>query len=144
MPPGLQDGISEAIERLIENVEEASNIEIIYSGCANLSTKIDERKQLSIYRIVQELLTNIIKHASATKVLLSLKEENGQIIIDIVDNGKGFNTFSAKKGLGLQNIQNRVEVYNGTFKITSAENEGTTATVSIPGRLSRQEMQSSH
>jgi signal transduction histidine kinase len=87
---------------------------------------------MAFYRITQELLTNIVKHAEAKNVLISFTEQDEHIVLKIKDDGKGFDTFATHEGIGLRNIQNRAEVLNGTFKIESGQDVGSAVTVFIP------------
>jgi PAS domain S-box-containing protein len=88
--------------------------------------------RLSIYRIIQEQLGNIVKHAKAKNVLLSLCKKNKNWELKIRDDGVGFNTNRKRKGVGLKNIRSRVEIYNGSFSITSSEGKGCCLFITIP------------
>ncbi len=92
---------------------------------------LSERYKLNIYRILQESFQNIIKHANANFVLLNLSI-NDEINILIEDNGKGFNKGKIKKGIGLQNINDRLQSLKGTLYIDSKLNRGTTININIP------------
>ena len=96
---------------------------------------LDKGLQVTIYRIVQEQLNNIVKHANASKVVVEIGYDADKLKISICDNGVGFEREKAGKGLGLNNMKNRVEVYKGTFEIVSAVGKGTTITVRFPHRL---------
>jgi len=92
---------------------------------------LPERYKLNIYRILQESFQNIVKHANANFVLLNFSINN-EINILIEDNGKGFNKGKIKKGIGLQNIKDRLQSLNGTLYIDSKLNRGTTININIP------------
>jgi two-component system sensor histidine kinase UhpB len=124
-PPSLNDyGLVEAITELIENIRLTKTFEI------NLNVKVDSLnqfnslQQLYIYRIIQEQLNNIIKHANAKNVWVELIENYHSIDLIVRDDGKGFNPKEKSGGIGLTNIQNRAELLNGTLEIISAPNEG--------------------
>lgn len=87
---------------------------------------INNISKINVYRIIQEALQNIDKYAQATKVILSMKKVGESIQIQITDNGIGFNTNASKKGIGLENMKNRMKEINGTFQIESKNNIGTT------------------
>jgi signal transduction histidine kinase len=88
--------------------------------------------RIQIIYILQEILTNIIKHSSATKVQITVYQENKLLNISIDDNGIGFNTNKIeKKGLGFISIQNRLEPLSGTFSISS-DTKGTSISIIIP------------
>ncbi len=82
-----------------------------------------ERKQ-AIYRIIQEQLNNILKHADASKVEIELKDDAGGLIVTISDNGKGFDPIAKREGIGLKNIINRAGLYNGKIDIVSSPGNG--------------------
>jgi len=93
-----------------------------------------EKKAFSMYRIVQEGLNNIAKHAHATEAKLALIENEGNSLIVIEDNGTGFNKemINRNKGNGLSNMRQRTLLLNGTISIESGINSGTVIMVKIP------------
>ncbi|MGZ3849705.1 MAG: PAS domain-containing sensor histidine kinase [Flavisolibacter sp.] len=93
---------------------------------------LKEGQKVLLYRIIQEQLNNIIKHAEATAVSITLDQEEGRLTLLVVDNGKGFDTKVSRKGIGLSNMQHRVSLYKGTVELHSETNKGTRLFVSIP------------
>jgi signal transduction histidine kinase len=93
---------------------------------------IELNAQRNIYRVVQELLNNTIKHASATKVKLSLKRNTQKLVLHFYNNGKVFNPIKVKKGIGLKSIMNRAYFYNGLVNITSTKVTGTNFIIELP------------
>lgn len=89
--------------------------------------------QINIYRIVQEILTNAIRHAQAGNIVLQCSQDENNFFITIEDDGKGFDTamLSAKKGMGLDNVKNRVEYLKGKTEIISSPGEGTTVNIEL-------------
>ena len=85
-----------------------------------------------LYRIVQEQLNNIVKHANARSVTIRLSFKSQHLHLTIVDDGVGFNTDHLRMGIGLQNIQNRVEFYAGNLNIISAEGKGCRMEITVP------------
>jgi len=87
-----------------------------------------------LFRILQELLTNIARHANATKVKVSLVEEAGKIALKVMDNGRGITRkqISDPRAFGLLGIRERVHFWQGEFNISGAPDKGTTAVVTIP------------
>lgn len=81
--------------------------------------------KVQLKRIIQEILTNIDKHAEATFIALSLRHTSNFLILKITDNGKGLNLNIAKSGLGLKNIESRVQFMNGKYKVKSELGKGT-------------------
>ncbi len=88
---------------------------------------------LNIYRIIQELLHNIVKHAMATEVVVLLNNSDDEISLIVEDNGKGMSA-EAADGIGLINIRDRVNAHSGTVEIESASGKGTLVSICIPHR----------
>lgn len=108
---------------------------------AKLHTDIDETikwetlqsdTKINLYRILQEALFNIHKHAQAEHVFVNISQQNGQVVLDIHDDGNGFAISHRKSGIGLQNLKARTKECNGLFHVTSEKGKGTTILVSIP------------
>lgn len=108
---------------------------------AELSSSLDESIQwdrvenavkINLYRILQESLQNINKYANAQNITVEFKKENNQIRFKITDDGIGFDVNTKKKGIGLQNMQSRVQECGGTFEIKSKKGKGTTTVVLVP------------
>lgn len=97
-------------------------------------TNIEEQKKLIIFRILQESLQNILKHAKAKKIEVFYRYHEDCLKLDIVDDGAGFNNEGVHKkdGLGLQNIINRAALIGGRATINSIINQGTTVTIILP------------
>ena len=94
--------------------------------------KMDSNIKMNIYRIFQESLHNISKYANATKIEANIFKNENSIKVIIADNGKGFNTSKTKEGIGLKNMQSRVDSIGGTFEINSEINLGTSIVLEIP------------
>lgn len=124
-PSLIQDmGLLEAIEQLVEKINLTQKLKVhFYTN--SLSRIFKEAERMVIYRIVQEQVNNILKHAQASTVVIQLLEKNGYVNLSISDNGIGFNQKSVKLGLGLRSIKNRVDYCNGTMKIHSSPGKGT-------------------
>ncbi|MNX14609.1 Sensor histidine kinase ComP [compost metagenome] len=120
-----------ALKELCESVMDR-DMEVDFQPI-NITKDIGLSQQISIYRIVQEILANILKHAGATEILLQCSENQHRFYITVEDNGKGFDVESSnlKNGLGLANIRKRVEYFNGRFDIASTINEGTTINIEL-------------
>ncbi|WP_438423426.1 tetratricopeptide repeat-containing sensor histidine kinase [Aquimarina macrocephali] len=100
---------------------------------------ISESLQLTIYRIIQELITNINKHAQATEVSINIAihEESNIVNMIVEDNGRGFNTKKNNSGVGLRSIKQRISDNNGLIKIDSNYGIGTVICVELPIRISK-------
>ena len=95
----------------------------------NLSENIPFKTQMALYRIAQESISNITKFAQATNVIVQISQNNNVLNLTIEDDGIGFDKSEIVYGLGLKNIQNRVQLINGTVEIASNKGEGTTINV---------------
>jgi len=87
---------------------------------------IDSLIKVTVFRIVQESLLNISKHANANTCYVSILLDDGHLILEIKDDGIGFDLNANKHGIGLQNIQERAKAINANLEIISEPNEGTT------------------
>ncbi len=124
--PGLllEEGLSSALLTLCEKTEKSTNIEVDFMECGNIPP-LDMEILLSLYRMVQELIQNVLKHAQATLLLIQLSCVNNMLNITIEDNGIGCSAFDSKKETGLRNIRRRVNALKGSFDIRSSPGCGT-------------------
>ena len=132
-PAALDDfGLVPALERLVQTYSETTGIAV------ELEAGLGERRlpaelETTLYRIVQEALTNIVKHADATKVSVLLVRREGSVTAVIEDDGRGFDPGNAREGrLGLLGMRERAELHDGRLKIEAAEGSGTTLVVEVP------------
>jgi signal transduction histidine kinase len=93
---------------------------------------VSNRMKIHIYRIIQESLHNIYKHANATEVKISFELKNNVICLSLIDDGSGYDVNKAKTGIGLKNMNSRINEINGTIIITSKKDIGTTVTIEVP------------
>lgn len=105
-----------------------------YSSTIATRTRYNEKFEMKIYNIISELFNNIIKHSQASKAKLTLQENNNLLMIQVSDNGKGFDTekFEIGENFGLNQIQARIDKMNGTFSIYSRIGSGTSVTIKVP------------
>jgi signal transduction histidine kinase/Flp pilus assembly protein TadD len=133
MPRLLQeDGLIPSIADMLDKSFKFSEIKYNFEHYG-MERRLKENVEISVYRICQELINNIIKHSGATNVNVQLYR-NGKIMVLLVeDNGKGFE-FQNKKdnGIGLMNISSRVETIHGEFNLEPSPKSGTLATIRIP------------
>jgi signal transduction histidine kinase/tetratricopeptide (TPR) repeat protein len=130
-PTALKNlGLISAIKDLINRFDGEKAPEIFFQYY-NLDGKIDEMMALNIYRIIQELLNNTIKHANASEVLLQITRESEEITIEYEDDGIGID-MNGKKGMGLDNIQYRVNYLKGNISIDTQHNNGVSFLIRIP------------
>jgi signal transduction histidine kinase len=125
----LQLGLEPALKDMCDSMSSAAT-QITFESFGWDNTLSQER-QVNIYRMVQELLTNAIRHSQATEILVQCSQNGGVFFITVEDNGKGFTVSAALhgKGIGLGNIRTRVAYLNGKLDIASAEGEGTTINI---------------
>jgi PAS domain S-box-containing protein len=102
---------------------------------SGVDCRLNETLEIGVYRVVQELLNNVMKHSNASKATLTISFRARSLRISLTDNGQGFNVekaFSNAKGLGLPNIRSRIQLMGGTLNISSHSAKGTRVTISIP------------
>jgi len=140
MPSVLSDyGIVPALRTLCDDTTKITNVGIIFNAY-NIKDRLNANIEVGLFRIAQEAINNIIKHASAHEANVQLIHNKGQIRLVIEDDGKGFDFLkmrtsidrSVKKGRGLNHIRERIEVLNGTINVDSTPGSGTMVTVIIP------------
>jgi signal transduction histidine kinase len=135
-PSQLEDaGITIALKNLISQLDENYKDTYIFGDIEDFDKALPIEKEVNVFRIVQECLSNIIKHAKAKSAKVIVVHKNEEITIEIKDNGIGFD-FSEKyndfKSLGLKTIKKRVAFLNGFLKIESNKNEGTRFLIKLP------------
>ena len=126
------NGLSAALRVFAEKLHIPNSFEVkLVTGELN-ETKINQPLKLAVYRIVQEVINNILKHANANEVAIHLCETDNNLKLTVTDNGKGFDLLTIKKGLGITNIYNRAENFGGSAEIISSPGKGCTWNVAIP------------
>ena len=137
MPTVLdQNGLEDALRGLCYTVGALNQINIDYIPFG-LENPLPDQAKLAIYRITQELLRNVVKHAHAENVIVQLTYEDQQLELIVEDDGMGFNEeqMAKEKGIGLDNIYSRVSLLGGEVSIDSNVGEGTSFLVTIPTKL---------
>jgi signal transduction histidine kinase len=124
--------LKELIEDLCTNLNESASVQTKFHCNVGEHLHIDEDLKLNIYRIVQEQTHNILKYAGASKATISIHEQNKAVHILIIDNGKGFNPLVKPKGIGISNMINRIESYNGEMHIETSPGKGCKIEMTIP------------
>jgi len=134
-PAALDElGLATAIEALLDRHREQSGL--LIDATIELDTQdgrpgLDAELETAVYRLVQEALTNVAKHARAGAVSVSVRREDGRIAIEVADDGHGFDTRSLTDGFGLAGMRERVVLAGGTLSIESGEG-GTTVSATLP------------
>jgi signal transduction histidine kinase/ligand-binding sensor domain-containing protein len=130
-------GLTRTIRGMITNVSRAAGIPIEHE-LANLDGAFAQDQEITVYRIVQELLNNVMKHARASQARVTLERDAGWVRLSVHDNGRGFNPeISGKGGLGMRTISERVRILTGTWSVQSPPGGGTTVLVDLPIDKSR-------
>ncbi|WP_310557368.1 sensor histidine kinase [Flavobacterium sp.] len=120
----LKFGLDETLKSYCDSVSQNSELTVSYQSFG-MEERLEQTNEIVLYRIVQELLNNTIKHAKATKSNIQLSRNGNIISLTVEDNGKGFDVNAIKKnGIGLSNINHRVEYLNGKMDIQS-DSKGT-------------------
>jgi two-component system NarL family sensor kinase len=130
-------GLLRSIEYELDMVRRSGGF-ITRLNTLGIPVKLDTQKELILFRIVQEVFNNIIKHAEATELLIEINFLPGVVTITITDNGKGFDftlqdiNENPNFGLGLRNMQSRAQLVGAQFNLTSIPRIGTTVILSLP------------
>ena len=128
-----KEGLLKSVRDMAQKVSAPGkiDIEVIDHGLEN---RLENSLELSIFRMIQELITNVIKHANATEASIHLTQHDNSLNIMIEDNGKGFNArqVTKQKGMGLSSIDKRVDHLNGKLEIDSEIGRGTNIIIDIP------------
>ncbi|MBK9735672.1 MAG: sensor histidine kinase [Saprospiraceae bacterium] len=133
LQPGSLDnlGLIPAIKDLINRLEGDSYPDIDFQYY-EMPEKIDKMISLSVYRIIQELIANSLKHAKATEILIQINTEDTELVIQYEDDGIGFDQNNLKrKGMGLENIKSRINYLHGTIVIDSRNGEGMSVLIRV-------------
>ena len=126
LPPVLEKfGLDAAIQELCSDLNNSKSVTVYYKNDAALNEE-DKIRYLHVFRIIQELMNNSLRHGKATEISLTLESFDGKIKCSYSDNGRGFDAKSpdSRRGLGMKNIESRIIFVNGTINIDSAINEG--------------------
>ena len=124
-PPSLGDlGLIASIEDLLNSISQVGGLEASFYHEEFVEEKISNDKRFNIYRIIQEQVNNILRHSKAHNIILELKNNDHYLDLKIQDDGVGFDTRNFSHGIGLKNIRNRAELYNGSMQVDSMPGEG--------------------
>lgn len=116
----LKFGLNDALQNYTHSISENTGLKVSYQSFG-MEERLDQTIEIVIYRVVQELLNNTIKHAKATEAYVQISKNDKMISLTVEDNGKGFDVNSQKNGIGLSNIQHRVDYLKGKMDIQSDE-----------------------
>jgi signal transduction histidine kinase len=138
-PAALDElGLRTAIEALLDRHREQSGFdidrELLLPGPSTRDGRLDGDLETTVYRLVQEALTNVAKHARADRVRVAITEADGELSIEVCDDGAGFDPKTTGHGFGLAGMQERVTLAGGTLSVESGE-QGTVVSARLPARV---------
>ncbi|MBK5270594.1 MAG: PAS domain-containing protein, partial [Bacteroidia bacterium] len=125
-------GLFDNIKNLLHDLFSVSKLKIQFHYKDITEEQLDEKIQVTIYRIIQEQVNNILKHAHATKATIHLGTQQEQLLLIISDNGKGCDILKEKNGVGIINIKSRTDLYGGSASIVSEPGKGFELKVLLP------------
>lgn len=133
-PYTLKDlGLFAAIYDIVEKINQSGKLVIrLISFHEHNEKKISPDIKLALFRMIQEKISNVLKHSRATELKIEINLSENLILLQLIDNGQGFDEKAVKKGLGLNNIRNRVEYYKGSMQLRTAPGEGCELKIALP------------
>lgn len=133
VPYTLKDlGLIESVNELTEALQRTQLMAITFESDDFIEDLLPENQQLTLFRIIQEQLNNIVKYAEADNLRISLKTTDQEVRLDIVDDGIGFDPKKIRRGLGFMNITNRAALFEGTTEVITEPGKGCRLTVRFP------------
>lgn len=129
----LKFGLNAAIRDYCSGLNNSSGLKIVYQSYNLENFSVNETVAITIYRVIQELVTNIIKHARATEAMVQVSRENNKLLITVEDNGQGFDIsiLDSARGIGWSNIKSRIDYLQGEIDIQSGPGKGTSVNIEI-------------
>ena len=134
MPEALvKFGLDVALKDFCNDINQSGALQVNYQSIGMDNADIEQTTAITIYRIVQELINNTMKHAAARTAIVQVSKTNGKISITVEDDGKGFDPaiVSHAKGIGWNNIQSRVEYLKGKLDVKSEPGKGTSVHIEL-------------
>lgn len=125
-----ENGFAASVEKILEQFDKTGKFKTTFYD--EVGFTISDDHGIILFRIIQEVLNNIVKHAQATEITIRIEKPDEQTIISITDNGKGFNTeklHSADGGIGIRNITERAFIIDAKLSLISQVNHGTTVRI---------------
>ncbi|MCB0807283.1 MAG: sensor histidine kinase [Bacteroidales bacterium] len=132
MPGSLEKlGLQAALKDLVSRIETSANLKVVFQEFGD-KKHLDKTNETMLFRIVQEMLNNVVKHAEAKEVILQLTWHEHSLNVIVEDDGKGFDANLVDAGIGLQSIRQRVDYLGGELGIDTQKGRGSTFTIDIP------------
>jgi PAS domain S-box-containing protein len=133
LPPAWgKSSLKDALEDLVNSLRIAGNVNFIFNWNDFNENNCNDNLKLTIYRIVQEQLNNIMRHAAASNIEIQLCQKRNLLLLQIKDDGIGFNTSERKEGVGIQNINYRTEMHRGIMSLKSEPGKGCNLLLQFP------------
>jgi two-component system NarL family sensor kinase len=129
----LKFGLDAALKDFFNDIDGSGALQVRYQSIGMDNAVIDQTTAITIYRVIQELISNAIKHAAARNMIVQLSRIQSQISVTVEDDGKGFNTnvLSQSKGIGWTNIFSRIEFLKGSIDVQSQPGTGTSVLIEL-------------
>ena len=132
-PPTLEDiSLSEAVQQMVNDMMMSGLFEIDFADDNFNENLLDNSQKMTIYRVVQEQFTNIMKYARTQSINIILATSKNKVLLTVKDNGIGFDTSTRSTGTGIKNMRSRVESQSGEFSLTSSPGKGCTLKITLP------------
>ena len=125
-------GLQEIINEIVNNLSSLQHIHVDFSFEPLLDVQLNDDEKLTIYRVIQEQSSNIIKYADAKKVTIVVKKQDSMLLLLIADDGKGFDVGIPRKGIGMMNMNCRAAAHNGILTVSSSPGNGCILELSFP------------
>jgi signal transduction histidine kinase len=136
MPFALKElGLMAAAKDLLERLLIPSGVQYEFNEVGDFTKRLPEKIEVSLYRILQELVNNVLKHSKANNVSVTFSKRNGNLLLVFEDNGRGMQVGVKMNGLGMTSLDSRVKMLKGKIEFESEVQSGTTAIVNIPLQL---------
>jgi len=134
MPEALvKFGLDTALKDFCNDINQSSALKVNYQSIGLEDAELDQTTAITIYRIIQELLNNVMKHATAKNVIVQVSKTDNVLSVEVEDDGKGFETtiLHQSKGIGWTNIQSRIEFLKGKLDVQSGPGKGTSVHIEL-------------
>lgn len=127
----MKFGLVSALKDLSEGIESSGGIRIKFYT-HGVDERLNQRTEISLYRITQEIVSNILKHSQAREITIQLTRDNDDLLLMVEDDGVGFDPVKAAGGMGMKNIRSRVSHLHGNVFFDSSPGKGCTVTIEVP------------
>ena len=130
----LKFGLDAALRDYCAEMQLSGMLQVNYQTIGIKDKSIDQSLSVTVYRVTQELLNNIVKHAGASQAIVQVGATDKQLTITVEDNGKGLanETINAAQGIGWKNIHSRVQYHKGSINVQSQPGKGTSVFIEFP------------